>query len=252
MDALSIQLPDNERQEVLFISDLHLDPSSPGTIVCAIDFLSQAHSAKALFIIGDLFEYWLGDDAADPRLQTVYDALRAVSNDGTAIHIMHGNRDFLLGDAFGERVGADVHCADHIMLNTHNKCFSLLHGDTLCTDDADYQQLRTLLRSKDWQQDFLSGSIDERIAKAQALREKSKEAVADKVANIMDVNVDAVLNHCSAHPSDCLIHGHTHRPAEHRLPGPTPRRIVLGDWHEDHAMFARFDGETLRLETFRP
>lgn len=246
-----------------FISDLHLDPARPETIELSLRFFTSVHGAQALFIIGDLFEYWLGDDAADPRLNAVYDAISAVSASGTAVHLMHGNRDFLLGEQFASRVGAQLHRDDHVQVDFGNVHFSLLHGDTLCTDDVGYQQLRTMVRNPQWQQEFLALSIDERIAQAQALREKSREAVAEKVAGIMDVNNAAVAKHCNAFANDCLIHGHTHRPHDHVLHGDvstvdtasenrlsTPRRLVLGDWKSDHAMIARFDGEQLQLERF--
>lgn len=244
-----------------FISDLHLDPARQDTIELSQRFFSFVKGAQAVFIIGDLFEYWLGDDGADPRLNSVYDALTAVGQSGTAVHLMHGNRDFLLGEQFAARVGATLHRDDHVEVDVGIARYSLLHGDTLCTDDVDYLQLRAMVRDNQWQSDFLGLSIDDRIAQAQTLRDKSREAVATKIAGIMDVNNDAVLAHFSQFPDNTLIHGHTHRPADHlpvrenastssEKPKQQQRRIVLGDWKPDHAMIARFDGQALRFERF--
>ncbi len=243
--------PDNALQ-TLFISDLHLDPARADTIELSLQFFADAKGSQALFIIGDLFEYWLGDDAIDPGYNKIVDALKAVSASGTAVHLMHGNRDFLLGERFAQRIGATLHRADHIEVLIGDTRYSLLHGDTLCTDDVDYQRLRRMVRDEQWQQGFLQLSIDERIAQAQALRDKSREAVSSKTQGIMDVNDDAVHAHCIAHPNNALIHGHTHRPADHELPAssPTPRRLVLGDWKSDHALIARHNGTELLLEKY--
>jgi len=244
-----------------FISDLHLDPKQQDTVELSLRFFAYAKGAQALFIIGDLFEYWLGDDGADPQLKPVYDAISAVSQSGTDVHLMHGNRDFLLGEQFAAQVGATLHRADHVQVDFGSAQFSLLHGDTLCTDDVDYQRLRTMVRDRQWQADFLGLSISERIAQAQALREKSREAVASKQVGIMDVNGDAVLAHFSQFANNTLIHGHTHRPYDHtpmnekpgssvNNPAVEQRRVVLGDWKPDHAMIARFDGTSLLFEQF--
>lgn len=241
------------KRQTYFVSDLHLDPARPETIELSLRFFANVQGAQALFIIGDLFEYWLGDDAADPRLVAVYDAISALTTNDTAVHLMHGNRDFLIGEQFAKRIGAQLHRDDHIEVDFGTARYSLLHGDTLCTDDIDYLKLRSLVRDPQWQQNFLALTIDERIAQAQALRDKSREAVATKVAGIMDVNADAVHAHCVQFANDGLIHGHTHRPKDHSLnnkTSATPRRLVLGDWKSDHAMIARFDGEQLLFERF--
>lgn len=248
---------------VYFISDLHLDPVRQDTIALSLRFFAHAKGAQAVFIIGDLFEYWLGDDGADPRLGPVYDAMSAVSQSGTALHIMHGNRDFLLGEQFAEQVGATLHRVDHLQVDLGVTRFSLLHGDTLCTDDIDYLRLRAMVRDAQWQSDFLSLDIEERIAQAQALRDKSRAAVSSKSVGIMDVNDEAVRAHCEQFPDNTLIHGHTHRPFDHTqlvtasarpdqsaLSQSTRRRVALGDWKPDHAMIARFDGQALLFERF--
>lgn len=264
MSSIDLSHLTDQHNPVLFISDLHLDAESAAKLALSLQFFTFAQSASALFIVGDLFEYWLGDDAPDPRLQSVYDAIAAVSASGTAIHIMHGNRDFLLGEHFAERVGATVHQSDVLNLTLCNQTVSVVHGDTLCTDDTDYQALRKLVRDPHWQNEFLALSIEERIAKAQALRDKSRDATADKQATIMDVNALAVSAHCVQFPCDCLIHGHTHRPAEHVVPIQetsaatdaeqakplATRRLVLGDWKDDHTHIAVYDGRELKLTRY--
>ncbi len=234
-------------QPILLISDLHLAPERPATIELAHRYLKHAHGASALFIIGDLFEYWLGDDAIDPAMQSTIDALHAVSQSGTAVYLMHGNRDFLLGEQFATQIGATLIRDDEIVFNLNDQAVTLLHGDTLCTDDHGYQQLRNLLRAPAWQQDFLSKTVPERIEMAAQLREKSREAVADKSMEIMDVNPQAVSSAFEKHKTPLMIHGHTHRPQDHT---GTQRRMVLGDWHDDHAMVGRFDGVEFVLEKF--
>jgi len=234
-------------QPILLISDLHLAPERPATIELAHQYLKKAHGASALFIIGDLFEYWLGDDAIDPTMQPTIDALQAVSQSGTAIYLMHGNRDFLIGEQFAKQISATIIADDEVVFQMNDQAVTLLHGDTLCTDDHGYQQLRTLLRAEAWQQEFLNKTVPERIEMAAQLREKSREAVADKSMSIMDVNADAVNAAFEKHATPIMIHGHTHRPYDHQ---GVQRRIVLGDWHEDHAMVGRFDGHAFVLEMF--
>ncbi|MEE9335924.1 MAG: UDP-2,3-diacylglucosamine diphosphatase [Granulosicoccaceae bacterium] len=234
-------------QPILLISDLHLAPQRPATIELAHQYLQQAHGASALFIIGDLFEYWLGDDAIDPAMQPTIDALRAVSQSGTQLYLMHGNRDFLLGEQFAKQIGAALIRDDEIVFHMNDQAVTLLHGDTLCTDDHGYQQLRTMLRAPAWQQEFLSKTVPERVEIAAQLRDKSREAVADKSLEIMDVNAQTVNAAFEQHGPPLMIHGHTHRPQDHL---GAQRRLVLGDWHDDHAMVGRFDGETFVLERF--
>jgi len=145
-----------------FISDLHLDPTRTDTLTLSVRFFAHAQGAQAVFIIGDLFECEL-------------------SASGTSIHLMHGNRDFLIGEDFAERVGAQLHRHDHLEVDFGTARYSLLHGDTLCTDDEQYQQIRQVVRGEQWQQEFLALSIDERIAKAQAFREESRSVSAPAV-----------------------------------------------------------------------
>ncbi|MBX2837588.1 MAG: UDP-2,3-diacylglucosamine diphosphatase [Gammaproteobacteria bacterium] len=239
----------------LFIADLHLDASSrPDTCTLACRFFQEAAGADALYILGDFVEYWLGDDMGNPGLASVFDALEQLGTSGTALHLMHGNRDFLIGETFAEQVSATLHRDDVKAFNVASgESALLLHGDTLCTDDVDYQKLRRLLRSELWQQQFLSLSPEERLLEAKKLRDASKAALADKQTEIMDVNQQAVDALMQTHASHTLIHGHTHRPADHvwNSDDASYRRLVLGDWQADHAKFVRYDGLDFTLETFR-
>jgi len=168
---------------------------------------------------------------------------------------MHGNRDFLLGEAFAERVGATLHRKDEVVVNfgadgAPDDCCLLLHGDTLCTGDVDYQRLRETVRDPAWQRDFLARSPRERVEAATALRQRSQAAVAGKRGGIMDVAPEAVGDAFARHDVRTMIHGHTHRPHDHRAASGV-RRLVVGDWHADHARYARRDGGRLTLQTWR-
>lgn len=219
-------------------------------------FLAAAVGHAALYVMGDLFEAWLGDDAPDqiPGLvpESLMRALSEVSATGTELVFMHGNRDFLLGKHFAESVGGRLVRDDVIDLDLGGVATRLLHGDTLCTDDVPYQQLRTLVRSTNWQQQFLSLSVADRMAQAEALRKRSQAETADKSHAIMDVNAEAVENEFTTSGCQWLIHGHTHRPDVHPQPSMAPagQRLVLGDWHDDHAMIAYFDGHGLHLHRY--
>lgn len=236
----------------LFIADLHLDPASPDTVELAIDFLTNARAADQLFILGDLFEYWLGDDASDPALSPVVEALSQLSSSGTELYLMHGNRDFLLGNGFAAQVGATLIRDDEHIVQLGNQRVLLLHGDTLCIDDVDYQNLRGQLRAPEWQEQFLAMSIEQRIAAAQALRQKSRDAIAGKQAAIMDVNEGAVHRRFLATACPVMLHGHTHRPNTHQveIDRQSLQRLVVGSWHADHAVYARYDGQQLQLDTY--
>lgn len=237
------------RGQTLFVADLHLDPSRPAVTALALRFLAErAPGARALWILGDLFESWLGDDAAEPAHAGVIDALGALAAGGTALRLMHGNRDFLLGETFAARIGATLHREDAVVVELDGERCLLMHGDTLCSDDADYQRLRATLRDARWQADFLARPPAERRAIAARLRERSRAAIAGKRAEIMDVAPAAVARAFDESGCRTLIHGHTHRPADHV--GHGRRRLVLGDWHADHARYACHDGRVLALETW--
>lgn len=234
---------------VLFISDLHLQADRPDITKALFRFLEQtAPGAEALYILGDFFEYWIGDDYHDGLIDEVRFRLHTLSSQGVPIFFMHGNRDFLLGEEFAASAGMLlVH--DPSVIELHGQRALLMHGDSLCTADAEYQAFRAQARNPEWQQAILSKSSDERLALARQLREKSKTESAMKAEDIMDVTQSEVERVMREHDVRLLIHGHTHRPAVHEfeLDGAPAKRIVLGDWHEQIWSLTSEAG-TLRLE----
>ena len=228
--------------KLLFISDLHLDPARSDIHTCFNQFiascLEQANQIKALYILGDLFEVWLGDDASLPFYQDVIKKLRRLNEQGIKVYVMHGNRDFLLGREFEQAAKCRlIHDPFPLDIETEQgrETILLSHGDKLCTDDTDYMAFRKMVHDPQWQQDFLSRSIEERIAIARSMREQSKQRGQQKAADIMDVNQHAVQELMLAHNTYILIHGHTHRPAQHhfKLNNQPAERIVLPDWNPD-------------------
>ena len=223
----------------LFVSDLHLSGERPEIGERFFEFLrTQASRAAALYVLGDLFEYWIGDeelDAADgdPLARRVAEALGEVSRRGVSVAFMHGNRDFLIGRRFSDACGARL-LADPSVENVAGVRTLMMHGDTLCTEDHDYQAWRRTARSRAWQQEFLAKSLAERRSTLQALREKSREVVGAKPAEIMDVSEPAVREALRMHGLTRLVHGHTHRPARHVLEvdGRSCERWVLPDWYQ--------------------
>ena len=218
----------------LFISDLHLDPARAAITELFLAFLrTTAPRAEALYILGDLFEAWIGDDAADAAHRPVIEGLRALSAGGTPVYLMHGNRDFLMGARFEQMSGARL-LPDPSVIDLYSQPTLLMHGDTLCTDDVDYQQFRARVRGERWQREFLALPPARRAEIAHRLRVASQEYTRGKKPEIMDVNPQAVERALREHRVLRLIHGHTHRPAVHTLPldGRTATRIVLGDWYE--------------------
>ena len=237
----------------LFISDLHLAPERPDIIHLFERFLDeQARHATALYILGDLVEYWLGDDDEARGLAPVFNKIKHISNHGVAVYFMHGNRDFLMGKKWAQRTGCTL-LDDPSIVHFDNQPVLLMHGDTLCTDDVDYLKLRAFLRNPAWQQDFLSKPLAERIIMAKALREKSTEETRNKSAEIMDVNALAVAQAFTAHHTHLMIHGHTHRPNIHQLVvnNNPVTRIVLGDWYT-HGSYLEFNNiNQYKLLTFQ-
>ncbi len=234
----------------LFISDLHLAPERPAIIGLFLNFLkTRASQAKALYILGDLFEYWIGDDAGRaPEVQPLTAALRTLTQSGVPVFVMHGNRDFLLGTEFEAATGCKL-LPDPSIIDLHGERVLLMHGDTLCTDDVDYLKFRAMVRNPQWIAGFLAKPIPERIAMVREVREVSKTAMAAKKPEIMDVNADAVAAAFRTHGVRRLIHGHTHRPARHRfeLDGRPVERTVLGDWY-DQGSVLRCDAQSCELE----
>jgi len=217
----------------LFISDLHLCPSRPAINRIFAGFLAGAAlQADAIYILGDLFEYWAGDDDInDPFNARVVDALKACS-DRVPVHLMHGNRDFLLGSAFARASGVRLVC-DPLLADIGGVPTLLAHGDTLCTDDTDYLRFRAEVRSPAWIDAFLATPLPDRKARIEALRRESEAHKQRKPDAIMDVNNGAVATLLRKHGYPRLIHGHTHRPAqhEHRVDGHRCERWVLADWY---------------------
>lgn len=223
------------QRPTLFIADLHLTPERPQINAAFFAFLSDtATQAHALYILGDFFETWVGDDdLAEPLHTEVAAALKRLTESGIAVFLMHGNRDFLLAAAFCQASGATL-IADPSVIALYGENTLLMHGDTLCSDDVAYQAFRAQTRDANWQAHFLAKPLQERHALAHALRTQSEETKTLKTPAIMDVNPGAVDN--ALHHSGCrrLIHGHTHRPARHLLEidGHTTERWVLPAWYE--------------------
>ncbi len=212
----------------LLISDLHLDDSRPDICSGFLRFLAeQAPQADTLFILGDFFEAWIGDDDDDGFLDTIKTALKTLSTT-TTIKLMHGNRDFLLGPVFAEQTGCEL-IADPYVIEAGDNTIVLAHGDALCTDDVEYQAFRQQVRNPAWQAQFLAKPLAERRAIAAQLRAQSKSMSSLKAEDIMDVNGEAVATLLDQTNAQILIHGHTHRPNTHTL-HEGKQRIVLGDW----------------------
>jgi UDP-2,3-diacylglucosamine hydrolase len=217
----------------LFISDLHLDDRRPETTALLLRFLSeQATSADALYILGDLFEFWLGDDVPSKSSVAVAAALAELKARGVPCYFMHGNRDFLIQNDYAESAGMTLLPEEYIA-DLYGEKVLLMHGDSLCTDDIPYQQFRELVRNPLWQQDFLAKTPQERLQAALEARDASATHKGAVDMNIMDVNADQVLDRFTRHGVHRMIHGHTHRPAIHELEvnGQAAERIVLGDWY---------------------
>ncbi len=240
----------------LFISDLHLAAERPGTSTQFFDFLAgPAAGADELYVLGDLFEAWIGDDELDAADsdglgRDVAAGLRRLAGAGTRIHVMHGNRDFLLGSGFLAASGAVV-AADPMVVEVAGLRTALLHGDTLCSDDVDYQAWRQVARSTAWQQAFLARPLAGRRDEMRQLRERSKRSIEAKPAAIMDVNAATVADEFRRHAVRRMIHGHTHRPARHdvRVDGTECERWVLPDWYGSGGYLAA-DGLGLRMLRF--
>jgi UDP-2,3-diacylglucosamine hydrolase len=228
----------------LFISDLHLDASRPQITRLFLDFLqNEASQADALYILGDLFEAWIGDDASDTIGDAVADALARLHERDVPCFYIHGNRDFLLGDAYARRARMTL-LPDPSVVDIDGERTLLMHGDTLCTDDEPYQAFRRQTHDPGWQHAFLSLPIAERRTFAEQARTESQRYTKSVDGAITDVNVEAVSTALRLHTVRRLIHGHTHRPAQHidALDGAAVERIVLGDWYEQGSVLSTLDG----------
>ncbi len=221
----------------LFIADIHLGNEHPDISQRFVEFLhQQAPGAESLYILGDLFEVWIGDDAVQLEHQDAIQALRQLTDSGLPVYVMHGNRDFLLGQGFEAMTGCQL-IKDPVVIDLFGEPTLLMHGDSLCIDDQEYQQFRNQLRSPAWQQQFLSAPIDQRVAIARKYRDESRSRSQNKSDEIMDVNAAAVIETMRKHGVTQLIHGHTHRPAVHEIEvdGKAAQRIVLGDWYSQNS-----------------
>lgn len=220
----------------LFISDLHLCESRPQVNALFFNFLKEmAATTKALYILGDLFEYWIGDDQLDhdPLARKVAAALRSVADSGVSIFFMHGNRDFLIGERFAHEAGLTL-LDDPTLIDLDGQRCLLLHGDTLCTDDVAYQVFRRQARDPAWQASVLAKPYDERMQFAKQIREQSASEKSLKAEDIMDVSSATVAQTFRNWDYPLMIHGHTHRPAVHvhEVDGIACTRHVLADWHD--------------------
>ncbi|MCW8832641.1 MAG: UDP-2,3-diacylglucosamine diphosphatase [Colwellia sp.] len=234
---LNAQPVSDEQQVTYFIADLHLAQNRPDVTACFLRFLKHdAVKAQSLYILGDLFEAWIGDDDDSAYLATIAKALRTLSSFGTEIYYIHGNRDFLLGKKFAQKSAMTL-LPEVELIDLYGQAVVIMHGDTLCTRDIAYQKFRLKSRSWWWQALIKSLPLFVRKKIAADYRAKSAAATATKSQDIMDVTPEEVVNCLENYQSQLLIHGHTHRPAIHELTanGINAKRVVLGDWYEQGA-----------------
>ena len=234
----------------LFISDLHLEAERPDIAKQFLAFLDQeASKADDLYILGDLFEAWVGDDDPNSHYFPIKRALRKLSDGGVPVYFMHGNRDFMIGNEFANETGVKI-LKDPYKVTMYGRKTLLSHGDLLCTDDVQYQRVRKMFRDPDWQRSMRAKPLKERLRIATEARRQSLEQTINMSLEIMDVNQQAVENIIRKSNVDILLHGHTHRPAVHTidLGNRKAKRIVLGDWHT-HGSVVRWDSRGPRLET---
>ncbi|WP_020560653.1 UDP-2,3-diacylglucosamine diphosphatase [Thiofilum flexile] len=237
-----------------FISDLHLFPTRPQSIELLLQFLTylEQQRPQGLYVLGDLFEYWVGDDVLEHPMGAgfvpVIEAFQRLAAQGVPIAFQHGNRDFLLGKHCAEQAGFTL-LPEHYVVDLYGVPTLLMHGDSLCTEDRDYQRLRMQLRDPVWQQQFLALPLAQRIEQAQALRAESHTQMQAKAEAILDVTPTTVESVMQSHGVTQLIHGHTHCPAIHPfiVQGQCYQRIVLGDWYGDKGSFLKVSYQTVKL-----
>jgi UDP-2,3-diacylglucosamine hydrolase len=224
----------------LFASDLHLDAGAPWAIDAFLAFLDgPARECEALYLLGDLFEAWVGDDDDDAANARACEGLARLTASGTVVYALHGNRDFLLGEGFERRTGAKL-LPDPVSLDLYGVPTLLSHGDVFCTDDLPYQELRSIVRQPGWQRRFLALPLATRRELASAARAGSKAHTERQVPVLMDVNDDSVIRAMQVTGTRRLIHGHTHRPAVHEITvnGAKVQRVVLAPWYESASCLA--------------
>jgi len=241
----------NSHSTIGFISDLHLAEEQPERIALFLRFLDKYTSQlDQLYILGDLFEVWLGDDLTSAPIKSVIDALKQASNI-IPIKIIHGNRDFLMGTQFEKLSGCKI-VDEPLIIPLEGEAALLMHGDLLCIDDHDYMKMRKTLRTPAWIDSFLNKSSSERLSIAKELRQKSQVAIQNKNIEIMDANNAEVLKYMEHNHVELLIHGHTHRTAIHHhtlSTGKKVKRYVLDEWHDDHGQLLISDKNGLHFET---
>ncbi|HBX59704.1 MULTISPECIES: UDP-2,3-diacylglucosamine diphosphatase [unclassified Methylophaga] len=234
--------------KTLFISDLHLSPDQPELIRLATDFVAQQVNVDAFYIVGDIFNTWLGDDLVPTEFDPFIQALQNLQQQGSKIYLMVGNRDFMLGKDFARRVGGTL-LDDPVMIDVYGHKILLMHGDSLCTDDVSYQRYRKVVRNRWLQKLFLAMPLTVRQGISDKIKAKSKQQKQYKQAQIMDVNPASVRQVMQQYNATLLLHGHTHRPAIHTLQSSQNNsnyRIVLGDWQPD-ASYIEITPEKIRL-----
>ena len=239
---------DSGDMTTLFISDLHLEEKKPELTNFFFSFIDQvAASSQRLFILGDFFEAWVGDDEQSELQVSVADKLSSLASAGVEIFLMHGNRDFLMGKAYASQCGATL-IDDPYPLEIGGKKGLVMHGDTLCTDDLQYMKFRQIARNPEWQTQVLGRPLQDRKLMAHQMRQMSEAKSQGKSQQIMDVAEQTVRQVITDNNIDILLHGHTHRPAKHSivLENKTAKRVVLGDWHES-TWYARSDNNSLQL-----
>ncbi len=236
-----------------FISDLHLSPELPRITAGFFRLLENIRGADALYVLGDLFEVWVGDDNLDDYNQSVVNAFRQLSDSGTRLFFVHGNRDFLLGQGFATATGGEL-LPENKLIDCYGQKILVMHGDQLCTLDEKYMAFRAQSRDPAWQQMMLEKPLDQRLMIATMWRMQSKANNANKAENIMDVTPADVVRVLEEAGVQTLLHGHTHRPAVHAVEasGQPAQRIVLGDWREDsgEAVIAMADENGLQPVTW--
>ncbi len=231
-----------------FISDLHLERiESPITNIFTA-FLDDLNQNDSLYILGDLFESWIGDDNVSELSQYISDRLLMLSERDISVAIMHGNRDFLIGEDFCKASSIEL-INDPRIIEIDTKKVMLTHGDELCTDDKEYQAFRSVVRNPLWQKDFLNFPISKREKIAGEAKDASKDSKENKAMEIMDVNTDAVLKAFNDHDIEIMIHGHTHRPNIHKVSneGKNLTRYVLGDWSKNSAIILKWNEAEVEL-----
>ncbi len=226
---------------ILFISDLHLTVQRPRMLLQFYEFLDkQVPTADALYILGDLFEFWVGDDAAETTgNEPILLALRDTTSSLPAVYFLPGNRDFLVGQAFAEKTGVQI-LGQPSVIDLFGRRTLIMHGDSLCIDDQKHQEFRAMVDTPEWQSSFLDKPVDQRLHMAKQARMISEQNKQLTPMDIMDVNQEEVSRQMQHHDTRLLIHGHTHRPGIHRMTEGTDvrYRVVLGDWYEQSSVLS--------------